>query len=327
MLPVANLHRLYDTTIEFFASRSPTLSSRSHSPEQRLSPLVSPITESAVSLSRDCNASESSGLPLTSMRRELDDVKKELACTKLELSKMEQRCRNLERSLKETREILRIRDNELDKLRKSVPCPLALERRSSSGAESLDSVTMMSVGWDEMSYDEQRARQRSSEIFLSKTDGGWSGAQVLQAVHDINSEILQFCATVTEDCRFEKSPQASPSKLIQATRDSTSRIGQNLANLLSRRDHSQDPILVQLALQGAVVGCIRKALSSFCMGFPSKHNTVLSQIYSHIYVASAFRQAMGILAGVICIACTPTCRTMRSMIWPIRYIAGRRTCC
>jgi len=129
------------------------------------------------------------------------------------------------------------------------------------------------------------AQKRSSEYFLTRTDGGWSGAQVLQAVHDLNSEILQFSAAATELCKFERNSTTSPSKLIQATHDVSSRVGQNAAHILSNRDHSQDPILVQIALQGCIVACIKKALSAFCMGFPSKHDTVLSQIYSHIYVA------------------------------------------
>lgn len=219
------------------------------------------------------------------MRRELSDVKKELSWTKQEMTRLEERCKVLEGALKEAREMVRIRDLQLERLQSRAASPMLMERRC-SGSESLDSI-LMGQPEDEMYMVEELAQRRSSEAFLNRTDG-WSGAQVLQAVHDLNSEILQFSATATELCRFQKSSQASPTKLIQATRDTASRMGQTVAQILSTRDHSQDPILVQLVLQGCVVGCIRKALSSFCMGFPTKHDAILSQIYSHIYVASEY---------------------------------------
>ncbi|KXN80756.1 hypothetical protein AN958_07864, partial [Leucoagaricus sp. SymC.cos] len=132
--------------------------------------------------------------------------------------------------------------------------------------------------------DEERARARTADVYLTRTDT-WSGAQVLQAVHDINSEILQFAAAATEVCTFDRNSRPSSSRAIQAMHDTSARLGPNLARILTNRDHSQDSILVQLALQGCLTLCITRTLSSFCVGFPSKSDSLLHQIYHRMALA------------------------------------------
>ncbi|KAF8338406.1 hypothetical protein F5887DRAFT_983627 [Amanita rubescens] len=134
---------------------------------------------------------------------------------------------------------------------------------------------------------EDRARLRSTEAYLTRTDS-WSGAQVLQAVQDINSEILQFAASATEVCTFAPTPETRAiyaSRSAQAMYDTTSRLGPKFARILSNRDHSQDPLLVQWALQGSVALCIARALSAFCLGFPTDADSILSQIYKRMSLA------------------------------------------
>ncbi|KAG5651298.1 hypothetical protein H0H81_009151 [Sphagnurus paluster] len=248
-----------------------------------------------------------------SMRRELDVTKHELAKSQAEVARLEERCKMLERTLKDTRELLRARDAEIEKMRRDREKErlLAERRRSDVGPQyqppvpqrdlhprhnSLDmrSIDHMNSNGRSTPSDqheralflagseEERACIRSSEVYLTRTDS-WSGAQVLQAVRDINSEILQFAASATEICTFDSRPSSSRS--VQAMHDTSSRVGPNLARVLSNRDHSQDPILVQLALQGCVSICITRALNSFCMGFPVKSDNLLGQIYSRMALA------------------------------------------
>ncbi|KAG2018289.1 hypothetical protein CC2G_007728 [Coprinopsis cinerea AmutBmut pab1-1] len=177
---------------------------------------------------------------------------------------------------------------------------------------------------------EHLAQHRSSETFLTRTDT-WSGAQVIQAVHDINSQILQFAASATEMCRFVSRevcasvgvspvdagvvppPPASSSgssstssssgttttmggandsvaarlaakldpslKGSRSYNDTLPRLGAALTNLLASYDHSNDPILVQLALQTLVCVAAKKAWESFCLGLPGKSDGVLAVIY------------------------------------------------
>jgi len=282
------------------------------------------------------------------MRRELDLTKHDLARAHADSTRLDERVKMLEKTLKETRDLLRSREAELDKLRKEKEKErlLAERRRSDAGHQqhlqnrssngslavrnvgsSLDtrlaaadlaqrlrvhqakspnrtpspartvstsvssSVLSSSIDIAASSNaaaavltgveEEERARMRSQETYMTRVDS-WSGAQILQAVLDLNSEILQFAASVTEMCTFLPASSSSNPKLAQAIQDTTARIGPNMTRILSTRDHSQDPLLVQLALQGCVSLCTARALSSFCIGFPSKSDAVLSQIYNHM---------------------------------------------
>ncbi|KAF8808683.1 hypothetical protein BYT27DRAFT_7232592 [Phlegmacium glaucopus] len=278
------------TLLNFFS----TYISPSASPHPASFPLpISRQSSLKARLDAACQ-SPSSTLSLLSpeaMRRELDASKHDLARAQADTTRLEERCKMLEKTLKDTREVLRSREAELDRLRRERDRERVERRRSDvgprnsspnkivypRGSSSLDTrITSTDIQhW----HHEERARIRSSESYLSRIDS-WSGAQVLQAVHDINSEILQFAASATEVSTFSTS-RTRPTTAIQ---DTTARIGPYMTRILSGRDHSQDPLLVQLALQGCVSLCIARALSSFCIGFPSKSDAVLAQLYSHIHL-------------------------------------------
>ncbi|KAJ3869016.1 hypothetical protein EV359DRAFT_30968 [Lentinula novae-zelandiae] len=305
MLPVANLHlrELATATVEFFALRTPT-NTPTHRPqdldeERTLTPVHDPVArltrECALLRQRldetdrrqslcTCQGDSISTLhhpPL--MRKTIDETRRELARTQAEMTKLQERCRLLERTLFETREILKARDEELEKLKETQADTRSLnnhddreDEQSRSFAEQEDDSHPGSM------LDENRALLKTTEVFMTRTDA-WSGAQVLQAIHDLNSEILQFSAAATELCTFGST--SSSKVAIQATQDTASRLGPSMVRILSGRDHSQDPILVQLALQGCISTCVARALSVFCMGFPTKADAVLTQIYSHMYAA------------------------------------------
>jgi hypothetical protein len=133
--------------------------------------------------------------------------------------------------------------------------------------------------------DEELAQVRSLEPFLTKADG-WSGSQVIQAIHDLNSEVLQFAASATDYCTFDHSPQPSTSKPTHTLQEVASRLGPQITRLLWTTDNSQDPTFVQLALQGCVSTCITQSLASFCMGL--KPDDVLSQVYGHLHFSGTY---------------------------------------
>jgi hypothetical protein len=319
-----NVRNIYDTALDFFSQYSPTFtvstrssyspySSGPDSPTTRFPSTPDTTRDYSASLRERLDAacisptSSIAGLAPSSMRRELDATKHELVKSQTDVVRLQERCKMLEKTLKETREMLKARDAEVEKMRREREKErlMAERRRSDVGPQhaysppknlqsrhsSLDMrrpnghangrSTPSDISLTES--EEERARIRSNEIYMTRTDS-WSGAQVLQAVHDINSEILQFAASATELCTFDKDSRPSSSRSIQAMHETSSRLGPNLARVLSNRDHSQDPILVQLALQGCVSMAIASALSSFCIGFPAKSDTVLAQVYSRMVV-------------------------------------------
>ncbi|KAF8440444.1 hypothetical protein L210DRAFT_3401275 [Boletus edulis BED1] len=360
MLPVANLHLrdLYETTVEFFALRAsprpsaPVSLDDSDSDHQHI-PLtprdLSPVPDPVDRLQKECadlrlklRAAQRSHCPracscrslgasaaactLYTMRREHDTAKSELHRTQLEFARLEERYKLLEKTLKDTRELLRAREVEVDTLRKDRDklivdrfskerSPSAslhrrrssqdvVRRRSNSSQSLLSHQIRLSADWseyettpqsngnqrrlsdtpaDNMSTvsEEERAHTKSMETFLTKADL-WSGAQVIQSVQDLNSEILQFAASAVELCTFAKQRPTVP-KMSQTQNDVSSRLGVSLTRTLFARDHSQDPMLVQIALQGCISYCISRALSSFCIGYQSKANITLTQLYAHMF--------------------------------------------
>ncbi|CDO75546.1 hypothetical protein BN946_scf184883.g8 [Trametes cinnabarina] len=130
---------------------------------------------------------------------------------------------------------------------------------------------------------EHYARARSMDVFLTKTDG-WSGAQIIQAVDDLNAEISHFAAAATESCSFAKRSKAKAASLVvpPELENCTPWLGPAFSRILALRDHAQDPILVQLALQASIVICCARSLSLFCVGFPSKLDALLTRILAHM---------------------------------------------
>ncbi|KAI0367734.1 hypothetical protein BV20DRAFT_535124 [Pilatotrama ljubarskyi] len=129
---------------------------------------------------------------------------------------------------------------------------------------------------------EHYARARSMDVFLTKTDG-WSGAQIIQAVDDLNAEINHFAAAATDSCSFAKRSKAKSSLVMPPELENcTPWLGPALSRILALRDHTQDPILVQLALQASIATCCARSLSLFCVGFPSKLDALLSRILAHM---------------------------------------------
>ena len=347
MLPVANFHLrdLYETTVEFFALRSP----RAHPPDidsdtddhddlpltpRDQSPVHRPHQDRPdlrVELEgprrshcpRACSCrsigASAAAYTLYSMRREHDTAKSDLQRSQVELARLEERCRQLERTLKDTKELLRAREIEVDAFRKDKekliaerfsrerPPSATLDRRrshdvvrhrSNSSQSRLSQQVRPSTDWSDLEEstplaahrrtdtptdnvstlsEEERAQAKSMETFLTKADL-WSGAQVIQAVQDLNSEILQFAASAVELCVFAKQRPIN-----RPEGDVASRLGKSLTRTLVNRDHSQDPMLVQIALQGCITYCISRALSSFCIGYQSKANHTLTQLYTNMF--------------------------------------------
>jgi hypothetical protein len=142
--------------------------------------------------------------------------------------------------------------------------------------------------------EEYIAHLQSFDVFMTKPDS-WSGAQVIQAVRDLNSEILQFSASLTElhyaiDTSHGGQRQAiNPNAFSQAKQNTANRLGVPLMHLLSTRDHSQDSsMLVQFALQATLCTIIDRTLTAFCVGFPAKYDALLNQLYLRMCSAGQF---------------------------------------
>jgi hypothetical protein len=133
-------------------------------------------------------------------------------------------------------------------------------------------------------YDDsdERLPPPGAEVFLNKTDS-WSGAQVIQAVQDLNSEILQLSAGATESVTIQGREKTSQARMNQATKGVSSRLGAPFSRLLASRDHTEEPALLQFGLQACVATCVSRLLGVFCVGLPLNTNDLFLQIYTHMH--------------------------------------------
>jgi predicted nuclease with TOPRIM domain len=117
---------------------------------------------------------------------------------------------------------------------------------------------------------------KTLKSFLTKTDD-FSGQQIVQAVHDLNSEILQLAAAVSDEFPLtRRSPGLWNESHCEIVRQA---IGDGMLALLRDGDHENDPTVVQLAIQAWEVWCCRQVLDSFCAGSPPEVDRFLNDIF------------------------------------------------
>ncbi|KAI0749351.1 hypothetical protein C8Q80DRAFT_1100411 [Daedaleopsis nitida] len=256
--------------------------------------------------------------PHSNLSLALDNVlaQREAARTHVhsEVMRLAERYKALENTLREMQDTLRRKDREIDVLRaerdrliaerdeaRAKSRSVSRERsqlgvaddhsvvsngrrhrdrsRSRRRARRSDEVPPMPLVSTMTLEAEHYARARSLDVFLTKTDS-WSGAQIIQAVDDLNAEINQFAAAATESCSFAK--RAAAKTMTSDQENITPWLGPAFSRILALRDHTQDPILVQLALQASIATCCARSLSLFCVGFPSKLDALLTRILAHM---------------------------------------------
>ena len=132
---------------------------------------------------------------------------------------------------------------------------------------------------------QQALRERNEEVtslrtFLTKTDD-MSGAQLVQAIHDLNSEILQLSASVADE--FAGTFNRRGNYARQSDRDKLNpAIGVRTIEILEEQDHQADPTFVQFALQAWEVACVGEIMIPFCCGAPDQIQRVLSAVFQRI---------------------------------------------
>ena len=125
------------------------------------------------------------------------------------------------------------------------------------------------------------------EVFLTKTDS-CSGAQVIQAVQDLNTEIIQLAAVATENVTLQGRDKTPQARMNSATKGVTSRLGAAFAKLLVSRDHSDEPALLQFGLQACVATCVARLLGVFCVGLPITTNELFLQLHNRLHAIGKY---------------------------------------
>lgn len=162
--------------------------------------------------------------------------------------------------------------------------------------DSINESLMSSYMLAKRALHERNEEVASLKSFLSKTDE-WSGAQLIQALRDLNSEIMQLAASVAEE--FSPSLDRRVDLSRQSDRELVnSALGPIMTNLLATRDHVGDPTLVQFAIQAWEVCCVGRVLDAFCFGLPAEIDQFLSSVFERMHRIGQFSSYVSV--------CTPS---------------------
>lgn len=357
MYPTVQITVPSDVTVEYYALRGQVDRIRARIASGDLSPTSGVGADPVTRLTRECSALRlrvataerrsrrgaatapntartppTRSLALLPADPDTTHIQRDIACAQLEADamKLNERCKMLEKSLKDMQDILKTKDKEIEALKMErdrlvVERDQALERAKSRSPRereqrldrSSQRLSMNNSDGDgqllksnrnfepsrsrnptrrsedsssiphvpAFCHDAERiARARSRDVFLTKTDS-WSGAQVIQAVEDLNAEISHFAAAATETCAFAR--RGKTRGRAKGQDEITPWLGAPLARILATRDHAQDPIMVQLALQASIATCCARSLSLFCVGFPAKLDALLTRVLEHMHASGA----------------------------------------
>ena len=286
MYPLASLHvrDLFDSTLEFFALRSPSSTSQptqipeSEAPRGRHQAEI-PENEVEELL---CDGASSAGWPGTA-----DDTLE--SCTEPIQTDADES--ELDSSLSPSREIARLR-GELKLLREKNATLQQTVRESQQQVRQRDAQVevlrdrnrKLEADYTEMRRlsEERRSEVRSLETFLTKTDKA-AGSDLVQTVKDMNSEILRFSASASENAAGERRTAHCNQNRRKALERIAARYGTKMRQCIEKRDHSQDPTILQYALQACICQAITHALSSFFFGSSGKLEYHLSRIHRHMH--------------------------------------------
>ena len=253
-----NLRGVYDSTVEFLYSLSPVIVGGPDNYSLEASDPEYP--------GHHFLPDAEQGLRAIGRASELEQTQEETIDWRAELRSLQAKHDALEATFRDTRRLLEQRDEQLEALRED-------NRRLEAGYNDLRRFA-----------EEQSAEVKSLEKFLNTTDK-WPGAQVVQMVKDLNSEILQFSAAASEAFPLErgKGPSVPPQGTTHAIERIESRLGILMSEYLTTKDHSLDPTILQFALQACISHCVQQSLAYFCVGFPGKFDALLSKLHYHMH--------------------------------------------
>jgi hypothetical protein len=172
------------------------------------------------------------------------------------------------------------------------PLSIGTSFSGSSGGSAASHVSRLKT-----LLNDRTSELNSLQAFLSKHDE-WSGAQVVQAVEDLNGELARLASAVSEyfivesdmdsECSgnavvgTKSAPRLPNSRSGQETHDRLKdALGSHFYHLIfTCSDPPSDlSLLVQYAIQAWEVWCCSQILDGFCFGLPTEAEKLLTDVW------------------------------------------------
>lgn len=195
---------------------------------------------------------------LTVCMEEIERLKKRLAETARDLDSMETQNQTLADQTKHLGAQNRKLEAELQKTK----------------AEHRDSTDLLRI---------RTAELKGAQAFLTKADV-LSGAEVIKLVEELNGEIMQTAAVMAEAFTIEQKIEVKDGdseEMSKVHARASEIVGYRMAELLRTSEHHEDPILIQMGLQGAMAGYTHWVISSWCFETPEDER-MLSEVYARV---------------------------------------------
>ena len=142
-------------------------------------------------------------------------------------------------------------------------------------AEQRDSIELLRI---------RTAELKGAQAFLTKADI-LSGADVIKLVEALNGEIMQTAAVMAEAFTIEEkrvdAKNGESDEISKVYARAGEIVGYRMAEMLRASEHHEDPILVQMGLQTAMVGYTHWVISSWCFESPEDER-MLSEVYARV---------------------------------------------
>ena len=142
-------------------------------------------------------------------------------------------------------------------------------------AEQRDSIDLLRI---------RTAELKGAQTFLTKADI-LSGAEVIKLVEALNGEIMQTAAVMAEAFAIEEkraeAKDGESEEMSKVYARAGEIVGYRMAEMLRTSEHHEDPILVQMGLQTAMVGYSHWVISSWCFESPEDER-MLSEVYARV---------------------------------------------
>ena len=130
------------------------------------------------------------------------------------------------------------------------------------------------------------AELKGAEMFLTKADL-LSNVEVVSLLENLNSEIMQIAASMTEELPIEEKKidlegkEQESDEMREAYARAEDTVGPRMAELLKLSEHHEDPILVQLAVQASMTAYTHWIISSWVFETPDDEH-MMSEIYARV---------------------------------------------
>jgi chromosome segregation ATPase len=116
------------------------------------------------------------------------------------------------------------------------------------------------------------------QSFLTKTDSLF-GAEVTSMVEGLNSEIRQTAAFIADSLEFNKGARQEQHEAHSRV---TQLLGDGMSKILTSIQHSEDPMLVQIALQCLLARSSKYIIETWYFGWDIRSHQLLGSVYDRI---------------------------------------------